>query len=71
MMLSTFKWYPKNLPDIEKFVAAGFYYTGFGEKLACIKCNVKYDFKLSDEPWIVHEKISPNCPLVRHHKRNN
>ena len=69
VMLLSFKSWPTLEPNFKKLVNAGFYYTGVGSKLSCIECRVILNgWKCSDDPWTVHEKVSPHCFLVKIHK---
>lgn len=71
VMKSTFRSWPKCLPEVERLVSAGFFYTGVGDELSCIECKcVLHDWKKTDDPWIEHKKASPDCLLVKLHDTN-
>lgn len=66
MMTLTFQSWPKRLPRVEKLVSAGFYYTGVDDDVMCIECKVVlHDWEDTDNPWLEHEKASPDCILVK------
>lgn len=66
MMVSTFYSWPKRAPSVDKLVSAGFFYTGTSDEVMCVECKVLlYDWNSNDDPWIEHEKASPNCLLVK------
>lgn len=72
MMTLTFNCWPKRLPQVEKLVSAGFFYTGVSDELMCVECKtVLHDWETTDDPWIEHEKASPDCLLVRQHINPN
>lgn len=65
MMTLTFQSWPKRLPRVEKLVSAGFFYTGVDDDVMCIECKVVlHDWEDTDNPWLEHEKASPDCMLV-------
>lgn len=71
IMKLTFNCWPKRLPSVERLVAAGFFYTGVGDELMWVECNIiLYNWNKTDDPWTEHEKASPDCFLLKLHKAN-
>lgn len=65
IMRETFTSWPKPFPVIEDMVGTGFYYTGSGDAVCCIECNVMLEAWLpEDTPKEEHKKASPNCKLL-------
>lgn len=65
-MINTFQNWPKRMPKLNKLVAAGFYYTGEKDEVACIACGVLlHEWEDNDDPWIEHELNSPDCELIK------
>lgn len=69
MMRETFISWPKLHPLIDDLVEAGFYYTGSGDAVCCIECNVMLEAWMpEDNPKEEHRKASPNCKLLSLYK---
>lgn len=50
------------------YAAAGFFYTGVGDKLMCFHCGeVMNEWKRRDDPWKVHHRFNPSCKFVNDH----
>ena len=73
--LASFDTWSKQIsPDGFQLAKAGFYYTGFGDKIACFSCDIKLcHWEKADNPWIEHCEKSPNCLFVKlvGHKTND
>ena len=51
---------------------AGFVYTGYSDKVECVKCKIVLNkFEIDDIPMLEHTRWSPKCPLVRSYFKNN
>ena len=51
---------------------AGFVYTGYSDKVECVKCKIVLKkFEIDDIPMLEHTRWSPKCPLVRNFFKNN
>ncbi|XP_071114614.1 death-associated inhibitor of apoptosis 2-like [Haliotis cracherodii] len=45
-----------------RLAAAGFYATGDGDETRCFSCGVTHrNWTVSDNPFVIHSRISPNC----------
>lgn len=65
VMRETFLAYPKDYPDIEKMVKAGFYYTGIDDATTCVSCGLTLDqWNPMDDPMEEHRKVSSFCELL-------
>lgn len=65
MMRETFLAYPKDYPNIEKMVQAGFYYTGIDDATMCVSCGLMLDqWNPNEDPMEEHRKASPFCELL-------
>ena len=59
-------WSPQITPDKYQLAKAGFFYSGFGDKVVCFSCDLKlYNWEKTDDPWIEHYKNSPNCLFLK------
>lgn len=59
-------WNQPNLPPIDRFINAGFFYTGVGTKVTCFRCNGSVDqWKPADDPTAVHVQHFPHCVYIR------
>lgn len=62
---TTFLLWPSSAPksvETAGLVAAGFYYVGDDDKVACYSCHIKVEnWKDGDVPVEVHRKQSPDC----------
>ena len=65
--LSTFKGWSKQLqPNKYDLAKAGLYYTGHSDKVECFCCHgVFYEWESSDDPFVEHEKWSPECAYLK------
>ena len=51
---------------------AGFIYTGYSDKVECVKCKVVLKkFEIDDIPMLEHTRWSPKCSIVRNFFKNN
>ena len=65
LLKETFLAYPKDYPDVEKMVKAGFYYTGMDDAVACVSCGLMLDqWNPTEDPLEEHKKASPFCELL-------
>ena len=59
-------WSPQITPDKYQLARAGFFYSGFGDRVVCFSCDLKlYNWEKTDDPWIEHCTKSPNCLFVK------
>lgn len=66
----TFKSWPEkeptNLPSIDSFVDAGFFYTGDKTIVRCFYCNgALRNWQASDDPKVEHARWFPRCSYIR------
>ncbi|XP_052216294.1 uncharacterized protein LOC127834471 [Dreissena polymorpha] len=63
LRLCTFRTFPKDKkPDVNAFSAAGFYYASKNDEVICYSCYKRIsNWGNSDDPSIVHRRISPEC----------
>lgn len=58
----SFHNWPLRFPSPKSLAAAGFYYTGVRDAVACFECNVLItNWLKSDAPMDEHKKHSPFC----------
>ena len=64
--ISTFSTWPKSHPiHPQRYVKAGFYYSGEGDKVICPWCNLNLiEWETYDIPMEEHQKHSPYCAFV-------
>ena len=64
--ISTFATWPKSHPiHPQRYVKAGFYYSGEGDKVICPLCNLNLtEWETYDIPMEEHQKHSPYCAFV-------
>ena len=59
-------WSQQIIPDKYQLARAGFFYSGFGDKVVYFSCDLKlYNWEKTDDPWIEHYKNSPNCLFLK------
>lgn len=59
-------WSSQIIPDKYQLAKAGFFYSGFGDKVVCFSCDLKlFSWNKTDEPWIEHYKNSPDCLFLK------
>lgn len=65
--LSSFDtWSLQIIPDKYQLARAGFFYSGFGDKVVCFSCDLKlYNWEKTDDPWIEHYRNSSNCLFLK------
>ena len=65
--LRSFDAWSKQLnPDKYDLAKAGFYYTGYSDRVVCFRCRIRLkDWARDDVAAIEHEKWSPDCEYVR------
>lgn len=64
--LESFRNWPIRWIDAEKFVAAGFYYTGIRDAVKCFVCNIEIsEWQYNDDPMSEHQRWSSRCDFVR------
>ncbi|XP_035715046.1 baculoviral IAP repeat-containing protein 5-like [Folsomia candida] len=68
--VATFKnWTGKCKQNPKNFSEAGFYSTGYGDRLSCYYCGIIiHNWLPSDDPWIEHSIHSSDCPFLSLHK---
>ncbi|XP_046571620.1 uncharacterized protein LOC124279784 [Haliotis rubra] len=64
--LASFRGWPRERgPTPRQLAAAGFYYTGFLDKVRCFCCGVRLrEWDEEDDPWREHARYSPNCRFL-------
>ncbi|XP_067674759.1 baculoviral IAP repeat-containing protein 7-B-like [Haliotis asinina] len=64
--LASFRGWPNESgPTPRQLAAAGFYYTGFQDKVRCFCCGVGlWKWDKEDEPWQEHVRFRPNCRFL-------
>ena len=64
--ISTFATWLKSHPiPAQRYVKAGFYYSGEGDKVICPWCNLNFtEWETYDIPMEEHQKHSPYCAFV-------
>lgn len=64
--LETFKTWPPQISQCDLIMAqAGFFYTGFGDKVTCFSCGKNADsWTENDTPIEVHKIIAPCCKFL-------
>ncbi len=66
--LATFVTWPKCMvmPSKECLARAGFWYTGFSDRVSCYVCKLKlHNWKPLDDPYLEHLRLSPHCSYMR------
>ncbi|XP_052861636.1 death-associated inhibitor of apoptosis 1-like [Anopheles cruzii] len=65
--LSSFKSWPKSIHQKPQQLSdAGFFYTGFGDRVECFSCGGGLnDWEPEDEPWEQHAKHHSTCEYVK------
>lgn len=64
--LETFRNWPYSLINPEKLAAAGFYYTGEGDKVKCFECQIEIcEWQPDDNPMADHQRWSGRCRFIR------
>lgn len=59
------RWPITSGPDIDMFVDAGFYYTGYADFVRCFYCGIELAGWNDDaNPWIEHISYRPRCQYV-------
>ncbi|XP_076549096.1 baculoviral IAP repeat-containing protein 7-B isoform X1 [Osmia lignaria lignaria] len=64
--LQSFENWPVSYIEPEKLAAAGFYYTGEGDKVRCFECQVEIcQWVEGDNPMVDHQRWSARCRFIR------
>ncbi|XP_012276927.1 death-associated inhibitor of apoptosis 1 isoform X2 [Orussus abietinus] len=64
--LESFRNWPIPFMDPAKLAAAGFYYTGEGDKVRCFECQVEIcQWIEGDNPMVDHQRWSGRCRFIR------
>jgi Inhibitor of Apoptosis domain len=65
--LSTFDtWSSQIVPDKYQLAKAGFYYSGYSDKVVCFFCHIELSkWEKTDNPWDEHTKHSPSCEYLK------
>ncbi len=66
--LATFATWPKCMvmPSKESLARAGFWYSGYSDRVECFACKLKvHDWLPWNDPYIGHLSLSPQCPYMR------
>ena len=59
-------WPPSIPVKPDELAAAGFYYTGMGDKVSCFYCGISLmNWKRGDKAMTEHYKYSPNCSYAK------
>ena len=59
-------WLDANVPSIDDFVEAGFFYTGTQTIVTCFYCNGSLqNWGLNDNPMVEHARWFPNCQYAK------
>ena len=65
--LETFRSWPIQIqrPSKLELSESGFYYIGYSDLVQCFSCGVRLcEWLTTDQPWVEHEKHSPNCMFL-------
>ena len=65
--LSTYTCWPIQITQTKDSLArAGFWYTGFGDKVQCFSCGIALmKWAVNDDPWKEHETFSKDCQYLK------
>merc|ERR1712096_261576 len=65
--LKTFSCWPPALPQRpQELSEAGFFYTGWSDKVKCFYCDGGLEsWEPADSPWKEHQTGSPHCAFVK------
>ncbi|XP_071107646.1 E3 ubiquitin-protein ligase XIAP-like [Haliotis cracherodii] len=71
--LETFKYWPKRTrPTAYQLCQAGFYFTGYADRVVCFACGCSLrNWDPEADPWVQHAKHAPYCVYVKQHKGDN
>ncbi|XP_076658287.1 death-associated inhibitor of apoptosis 1-like [Halictus rubicundus] len=59
-------WPVPYIIEPKRLAAAGFYYTGEGDKVRCFECRAEiYKWVKGDEPMVEHQRHSERCRFIR------
>ncbi|CAF4515836.1 unnamed protein product [Rotaria sp. Silwood2] len=59
-------WEHRKSPSQAQMIEAGFFNCNVGDRVICLYCNLICQKWMphSDDPWLVHKTLSPQCPYV-------
>lgn len=61
----------KNRINPEEFAAAGFFFSGYTDLVACFACGMRlFGWKKDDDPWVNHAYYRPFCIHVTENKND-
>ncbi|XP_071095578.1 baculoviral IAP repeat-containing protein 3-like isoform X2 [Haliotis cracherodii] len=71
--LETFKYWSEQIrPTADQLCQAGFYFTGYTDKVVCFACGCGlHHWKPEANPWVQHARHAPHCVFVKQHKGDN
>ncbi|XP_046572846.1 baculoviral IAP repeat-containing protein 7-like isoform X2 [Haliotis rubra] len=71
--LETFKYWSKQIrPTADHLCNAGFYFTGYTDRVVCFACGCSLrNWDPEADPWVQHAKHAPLCVYVKQHKGDN
>ncbi|XP_048236903.1 baculoviral IAP repeat-containing protein 2-like [Haliotis rufescens] len=71
--LETFKYWPAQVRQTaDQLCQAGFYFTGYTDKVVCFACGCGlHHWKPEADPWVQHARHAPHCVFVKQHKGDN
>lgn len=60
-------WPHQSSPTSAQMIEAGFFNCNVGDRVICLYCNIicQQWTPNVDEPWEIHQTLSPRCPYVR------
>lgn len=69
----SFANFPQSSPvHATSLSSAGFFYTGMGDTVRCFSCKLSHSqWNVTDVPFTVHKRLSPNCAFVLEKHRAN
>ncbi|XP_067673567.1 baculoviral IAP repeat-containing protein 3-like isoform X2 [Haliotis asinina] len=71
--LETFKYWSKQIrPTADQLCSAGFYFTGYTDRVVCFACGCSLrNWDPEADPWVQHAKHAPYCVYVKQYKGDN
>lgn len=61
--------FPNNDEDAKAFAEAGFFNSLDKSAITCFYCGVDvFNYNISENPWAIHARSSPNCAFLRIYK---
>ncbi|XP_046352667.2 E3 ubiquitin-protein ligase XIAP-like isoform X2 [Haliotis rufescens] len=71
--LETFKYWSKQIrPTADQLCQAGFYFTGYADRVVCFACGCSLrNWDPEADPWVQHARHAPHCVYVKQQKGDN